>query len=94
MKYLTFLLLLIAGCQPGNNKPARQLNFETFGNYWYQGKAEINTYALAQFRYGEKREAEAETRAMRHAVEKHFRREQDRARAAARRRSGRAAGTP
>ena len=60
MKYLAFLLLLLTACEgPGTNPPARHLNFDAFGSYWYQGKAEINTYALEQFRYGEKREAEA-----------------------------------
>ena len=60
MKYLAFLLLLLTACEgPGPRQPARHLNFDAFGSYWYQGKAEINTYALAQFRYGEKREAEA-----------------------------------
>lgn len=60
MKYLAFLLLLLAGCRgAGSNHPGRQLNYEAFGRYWYQGQAEISTYALEQFRYGEARPAEA-----------------------------------
>jgi hypothetical protein len=34
-------------------------DFDRFGKYWYQGKAEISTYDLEQYRYGEKRRAEA-----------------------------------
>lgn len=32
---------------------------EDFGNYWYQGKAELNAYELTQVRYGQKRSGEA-----------------------------------
>ncbi len=65
LKYLTFLILplFLISCKPsetGNNKVAsRNLDFDTFGSYWYQGKAELNSYDLEQYRYGEKRNAEA-----------------------------------
>jgi hypothetical protein len=32
---------------------------EEFKNYWYAGKAEVNTYHLSQSRYGESREGKA-----------------------------------
>ena len=32
---------------------------ETFKNYWYTGKAEVNSYNLQQTRYGETREGKA-----------------------------------
>ncbi len=58
---LAFLVFTsIISCKNnGSNSPARKLNFEAFGRYWYQGKAEINTYNLEQYRYGEKRQGEA-----------------------------------
>ncbi|MCJ8163207.1 hypothetical protein MKJ04_00025 [Pontibacter sp. E15-1] len=65
MKHLLFLLLFVAACKPGDDATtasddvARTLDFDTFGDYWYQGKAELNTYDLEQYRYGEKRDAEA-----------------------------------
>jgi hypothetical protein len=32
---------------------------DTFGDYWYQGKAELTSYNLTQVRYGEKRQGQA-----------------------------------
>lgn len=59
--FLMFGLCL--ACQPGGEKEkpraASDFNAQQFGAYWYRGLAEINTYKLAQFRYGEKRDAEA-----------------------------------
>ncbi|OKL40351.1 hypothetical protein [Pontibacter flavimaris] len=53
--YLT-LFILLAGCSSGGS---RNMDYDAFGAYWFQGKAEINTYALEQYRYGEKRNGEA-----------------------------------
>src|SRR6478736_997100 len=60
-QFSVFIFLLLTGCKIGGPEdlPARNLGFDAFGRYWYQGKAEVNSYALEQFRYGEKREAEA-----------------------------------
>ena len=35
------------------------MDFDQFGDYWFQGKAEINSFDLTQYRYGEAREGEA-----------------------------------
>lgn len=62
LPYLCLLLLLgCTGAGQNNSESiaARQLNFDAFGEYWYQGKAELNSYTLEQYRYGEKREGEA-----------------------------------
>lgn len=65
MKNLLYLLLLvgIASCKPTDattsNPTPRSINDAAFGAYWYQGKAELNAYALEQYRYGEKRDGEA-----------------------------------
>ncbi|RDV14944.1 hypothetical protein DXT99_11690 [Pontibacter diazotrophicus] len=65
MTLLTYLLLLfsIAACSPlganNANQSDRKVDFDAFGDYWYQGKAELNSYDLEQYRYGEKRTGEA-----------------------------------
>ncbi|WP_266206037.1 hypothetical protein [Pontibacter kalidii] len=58
MKKLLYLALLtlLTSCNSGGS---RSIDFDAFGAYWYQGKAELNTYTLEQYRYGEKREGEA-----------------------------------
>ena len=51
---------LIAACNSlGGPKSDRKVDFDAFGKYWYQGQAELNTYDLEQYRYGEKRNGEA-----------------------------------
>ncbi|RUA29242.1 MAG: septum formation inhibitor Maf [Bacteroidetes bacterium] len=60
---LPLLLILFQACaqkadKPSNEKVNLKLN-EQFGDYWYQGKAELTSYDLEQVRYGEKREGEA-----------------------------------
>jgi hypothetical protein len=61
--YFLALLFLSVSCKSSesgnNNVPSRDLDFDKFGSYWYQGKAELNSYNLEQYRYGEKRDAEA-----------------------------------
>lgn len=66
MTIFTYLLLLFsmaAACNPKGatdaDKSDRNVDFKTFGKYWYQGKAELNSYDLEQYRYGEKRSGEA-----------------------------------
>ena len=44
---------------PNAQKVALQNSDKQFKDYWYQGKAEINSYKLEQARYGEIREGEA-----------------------------------
>lgn len=56
MKFLLtiFLVYILTGCEDKTNEQAAYLAKE-----WYQGKAELNSYALTQARYGELREGEA-----------------------------------
>ncbi|MEZ4702212.1 MAG: hypothetical protein R2834_17900 [Rhodothermales bacterium] len=68
MKYtalLSFVLFAFAGaCAPPSApeappaRPAALLDDE-FGDYWYQGDAELTSYALEQARYGEIHQGEA-----------------------------------
>lgn len=59
MKNLVMPLLLsfiVMSC----SKPQREnIDFEEWGEYWFQGQAEISTFDLTQYRYGEPREGEA-----------------------------------
>ncbi len=70
MKYLPFLFsLIICGlfsCSQPIEQPttaAKALTVhapnDPFGDYWYQGKAELNSYELEQSRYGELHAGEA-----------------------------------
>lgn len=65
MTLFTYLFLLFSvtacGTLGAGNAPKsdRKVDFDAFGNYWYQGKAELNSYDLEQYRYGEKRQGEA-----------------------------------
>ncbi len=60
---LPFLLILFQACAQKTDKPSQEkvnlMLYEQFGDYWYQGKAELTSYDLEQVRYGEKREGEA-----------------------------------
>ncbi|MFD1185026.1 hypothetical protein [Pontibacter rugosus] len=58
MKQLLILSLVFSllGCSGASQ---RSINYDAFGEYWYQGKAELNSYELEQYRYGEKRVGEA-----------------------------------
>ena len=68
---LVFLALLIWQCnQPASSEPASNAKALStaqaaplplangFAQYWYQGKAELNTFKVTQERYGELRDAE------------------------------------
>ncbi|MEX2592490.1 MAG: hypothetical protein WD426_06920 [Anditalea sp.] len=54
--YLLVLWTMIASCGPSERE---KVDFDQFGDYWFQGKAEINSFDLTQYRYGEAREGEA-----------------------------------
>ena len=57
------MLVFFQACaQNTDQKSAEKVNLnldEQFGDYWYQGKAELTSYDLEQVRYGQKREGEA-----------------------------------
>ncbi|WP_339660098.1 septum formation inhibitor Maf [uncultured Polaribacter sp.] len=65
--YLLSIFFLFA-CKQEKNVPTKQINTakkevvvtskKSFNAYWYSGKAELNSYALKQSRYGEIREGE------------------------------------
>lgn len=57
---ILIFFFLFASCvsDQGENTQQRSLH-PGFGDYWYQGKAEISTYTLFQQRYGEEVEGEA-----------------------------------
>jgi len=58
-----FLLILFQACAQKADRPSQEkINLslsDQFGDYWYQGKAELTSYDLEQVRYGEKRDGEA-----------------------------------
>ena len=58
---LTGLLSLCTSCtSQGQTQPVKaSFPSKEFSNYWYQGKAEITSYALTQSRYGELHEGHA-----------------------------------
>lgn len=60
---LIFLFVIFQACaQKTDDIPQEKANLslnEQFGDYWYQGNAELTSYDLQQVRYGEKREGEA-----------------------------------
>ncbi|WP_373494128.1 hypothetical protein [Aquiflexum sp.] len=54
--FLSVVFLLLISC----SKPQRQdIDFKAWGDYWFQGKAEISSFDLEQYRYGEPRTGEA-----------------------------------
>ncbi len=63
LKSFLFLFGVIAfSCTsptPSQNSRPRLYQSEEFKSYWYNGKAEINTYRLSQSRYGEDRDGSA-----------------------------------
>jgi hypothetical protein len=57
-------VLILESCHPGGNQGGEGFLLDTlkqgeFIDYWYRGDAEINSYNLQQFRYGEVRQGEA-----------------------------------
>lgn len=62
--FLPAILIVFQSCSQKSKKDDSQSKSniqlsENFGNYWYQGKAELTSYDLQQVRYGEKREGHA-----------------------------------
>ena len=55
--YLCFLVVMAGGCQQDSGEKNYQQ--DQFKEYWYAGKAELNSYRLIQSRYGEPREGSA-----------------------------------
>lgn len=54
---LIFILsIFFTSCESDRRK---KVDFDQFGGYWFQGKAEISSFELTQFRYGEARQGEA-----------------------------------
>lgn len=51
-----FCLLILLSC---NRVKRDNIDFTEWGSYWFQGKAEISSFDLVQYRYGEAREGEA-----------------------------------
>jgi hypothetical protein len=63
---LFLITILFSACQsspavgtPFNTAESLAVKGDPFGDYWYQGKAEVTSYALKQARYGEIREGDA-----------------------------------
>ncbi|WP_276368108.1 hypothetical protein [Chryseolinea sp. H1M3-3] len=51
--------VLLCGCQGWNGDADKIYESGNFKQYWYSGKAEINSYSLDQSRYGEQRSGKA-----------------------------------
>lgn len=49
---LTFLSLIIFSCGKAERE---EIDFDKWGDYWFQGQAEISSFELIQNRYGEER---------------------------------------
>lgn len=66
-RFTAFVFLfatLLSSCYNQHDPWQEQMQYqnqsdEAFNNYWYQGKAELNSYDLSQSRYSENREGEA-----------------------------------
>lgn len=52
-------LILIFSCDSVTNSGKKRPISNSFKDYWYQGKSEINIYELKQYRYGELYDGEA-----------------------------------
>lgn len=53
------LSLIVIGCKPSTEGPPDAQQNQEFHAYWHAGKAEVNSYALNQSRYGEVRKGKA-----------------------------------
>lgn len=58
MLMATALLLFLIQCQQ-DVEQERLVTSEEFGEYWYQGKAEVASYDLTESRYGQQRDGHA-----------------------------------
>jgi hypothetical protein len=60
MKNQLVVISLLAFWMISCEKPERKnIDFEEWGKYWFQGNAEISSFDLTQYRYGEPRKGEA-----------------------------------
>jgi hypothetical protein len=59
MKYFYVFLLLISVCASCTTQERQGVDLKEWGEYWFQGKAEISSFQLSQSRYGEIREGQA-----------------------------------
>ncbi|MFD2202459.1 hypothetical protein [Shivajiella indica] len=60
MKSNLIIISLVVFGITGCGRPEREnIDFVEWGKYWFQGKAEISSFDLIQYRYGEAREGEA-----------------------------------
>lgn len=60
MKNHLIIICLVGFWMVSCGRPEREnVDFEEWGKYWFQGKAEISSFDLIQYRYGEPREGEA-----------------------------------
>jgi hypothetical protein len=56
---LTILCIVVLGILSCGREEREDIDFGEWGKYWFQGKAEISSFDLVQYRYGEAREGEA-----------------------------------
>jgi len=54
---LFFAIVFLVSC--GRPEQRENIDFERWGSYWFQGEAEISSFDLTQYRYGEAREGTA-----------------------------------
>ncbi|KEO74092.1 hypothetical protein EL17_08075 [Anditalea andensis] len=54
---MMWAILLMISC--GRPEQRENIDFERWGSYWFQGNAEISSFDLMQYRYGEAREGTA-----------------------------------
>ena len=54
---LFFVSAFVLSC--GRPEQRENIDFDAWGAYWFQGEAEISSFDLTQYRYGEAREGEA-----------------------------------
>lgn len=59
MKYAACACLLVLLWSSCTTKQRTDIDFKEWGNYWFQGKAEISSFQLSQHRYGESRDGQA-----------------------------------
>jgi len=58
---IIILIIIFTGCSESESNENQVIfpKSENFGDYWYQGKAELNRFDLEQVRYGEVRKGDA-----------------------------------
>lgn len=55
--FLILAMAFVVSC--GRPEQRENINFEAWGEYWFQGRAEVSSFDLTQYRYGEPREGDA-----------------------------------